>query len=89
MAPTTYRFGDRIIPSSYVFISRRHVYAMVNPTSPTYGHVIVVPTRVVCHLKELTELETLEIFVCAKEIAKKFEEMQQIRNFSFIIQDGE
>ena len=76
MAPMTYRFGDKIIPTSYVFISRRHVYAMVNPFSSSGGHVIVVPTRVVEHLKDLTELETLEIFVCAKEIAKKFEESQ-------------
>ena len=85
MAPTTFKFGDKIIPSYQVFITRRHVYAMVNSTPLTLGHVLIVPTRVVAHFRELTELETLEIFVCAKEVAKKFEEISQVRDFSFII----
>ena len=61
---------------------------MVNSSPLTLGHVLIVPTRVVATLRELTELETLEIFVCAKEVAKKFEEISQVRDFSFIIQDG-
>ena len=61
---------------------------MVNTTPLTLGHVLIVPTRVVSQLRDLTELETLEIFVCAKEVAKKFEEISQVRDFSFIIQDG-
>ena len=88
MAPTTFKFGDRTIPSYQVFIARRHVYAMVNSFPVTLGHVLIVPTRPVATLRELTELETLEIFVCAKEVAKKFEEISQVRDFTFVIQDG-
>ena len=89
MAPTTYRFGDKIIPSQQVFIARRHVYAMVNLRAIMIGHVVVCPTRVVQHFKDLTELETLELFQCAKEIAKKFEDNFKFKSFSFILQDGD
>ena len=62
---------------------------MVNIKPLTPGHVIVVPTRSVPHFRDLTELETLELFVCAKEISKKFEDVFKVRSFNFIIQDGE
>ena len=58
---------------------------MVNIKPINAGHVIVCPTRVVLHLRELTELETLELFTCAKEIAKKFEDIFKVRSFNFII----
>ena len=51
-------------------------------------HVKVCPTRVVKRFTELTELETLELFSCAKEIAKKLEEMFKFKNFNFVVRDG-
>ena len=60
----SHRFGERVIPSEQVFISRKHVYAMVNSTPHAPGHVLVCPIRSVSHLRDLTELETLELFVC-------------------------
>lgn len=89
MAPTTFKFGDKVIPSEQVFIARRHVYAMVNVNPLVVGHVTVVPTRVVQHFKDLTELETLELFVCAKEIAKRFHESFNVKSFNYILQDGD
>jgi len=62
---------------------------MVNAKAIAPGHVIVCPKRVVASFRELTELETLELFVCSKEIAKKFEEFYKIKSFSFLLQDGE
>jgi bis(5'-adenosyl)-triphosphatase len=62
---------------------------MVNMRALTPGHVILCPTRVVKSFYELTELETLEIFTCAREIAKKFEDYFKVKSFSFILQDGE
>ncbi len=59
----------------------------INPITP--GHVLVCPTREVLYFRDLTELETLELFICAKEIAKKFEDVFKVRSFSFIMQDGE
>jgi len=85
VAPVTFKFGDKIIPSQQVFIVRRHVYAMVNVKPITPGHVLVCPTRAVTHFRDLTELETLELFVCAKEISKKFEDIFKVRSFSFVM----
>ena len=62
---------------------------MVNIRPITPGHVLVCPTREVSHFRDLTELETLELFVCAKEISKKFEDIFKVKSFSFVIQDGE
>ena len=39
-------------------------------------------------MKDLTELEVLELWVCAKEVAKKFEEYFKVKNFMFLLQDG-
>ncbi|CDW88331.1 bis(5-adenosyl)-triphosphatase-like [Stylonychia lemnae] len=89
MAPITFRFGDKIIPSQHVFISRKHVYAMIYDKAIAPGHVLVCPTRQVQQFKDLTELETLELFVCAKEIANKFKDFFKMKSFSFVIQDGE
>ena len=38
------------------------------------GYAIVCPVRKVDSVSHLTELEYLEMFVCAQEISKKFEE---------------
>ncbi len=73
-APTIYRFGDLNIHHTQVFLSRKHVYAMVNKKPATPQHVLVVPTRPVKRLHDLTELETLELFTCTREIIKRFEE---------------
>ena len=85
-----FRFGDQAISASQVFIARKHVYAMVSPCSPYTFHVLICPTRVVARFTDLTELETIELFVCAKEIAKKFEDQfnKKYRSFSYVIQDG-
>ena len=62
---------------------------MVNQKPLVPGHVLVCPTRVVQHLRDLTELETLDLFVCAKEITKKFEDTYTVRSYSLILQDGD
>ena len=62
---------------------------MVNPKPVTDGHVLVCPVRQVTSFKQLTELETLEMFATAKEIATKFEDNFRVKNFMFLIQDGQ
>ena len=49
------------------------------------GHVLICPARVVQFFRDLTELEVLELFVCAKEIANKFEDFFKVKSFSFVI----
>ena len=62
---------------------------MVNPKPVTDGHVLVCPVRQVTAFKQLTELETLEMFATAKEIVTKFEDNFRVKNFMFLIQDGQ
>ena len=62
---------------------------MINPKPVTDGHVLIVPTRQVNTLQELTELEILELWASAKEVASKFEDAFKVRNFMFLIQDGQ
>ena len=61
------------------------MFAMVldsGKTSLSDGYAIVCPVRKVDSISELTELEYLEMFVCAQEISKKFEEQfQGIKSF--------
>ena len=61
---------------------------MVNPKPVTDGHILICPTRQVSSITELTELETLELFACAKEVATKFEDIFKVKNMMFLIQDG-
>ena len=88
MAEQTFNFGDQKISNKYVFLSRRYVFAMVSPKPVTEGHVLICPTRPAQCLHDLSELEVLELFVTAKEVATKFENVFKVRNFMFLIQDG-
>ncbi len=72
---------------SLVFLERRHVFAMVNPRGVAPGHVLVVPLRsqggaAPASFADLTELETLEMFVCAQQITKALEEKFKFKSFS-------
>ena len=81
--PKSYHFANMLIDPQQVFLSRRYVYAMVNLKPICVGHVLVCPTRVVKKFSDLTELETLELFMTAQEICQKFES-----SYSISIQDG-
>eukprot|EP00349_Pseudokeronopsis_sp_Brazil_P000247 CAMPEP_0202960944 /NCGR_PEP_ID=MMETSP1396-20130829/5069_1 /ASSEMBLY_ACC=CAM_ASM_000872 /TAXON_ID= /ORGANISM="Pseudokeronopsis sp., Strain Brazil" /LENGTH=40 /DNA_ID= /DNA_START= /DNA_END= /DNA_ORIENTATION= len=37
----------------------------------------------------MTELEVLDLFTCAKEIAKTFEDKFNVKSYSLILQDGQ
>ena len=54
------------------FLRRRYVFAMVNDRPVVDGHVLICPVRQVRSMRDLTELEYLEMFACAREVAKKF-----------------
>ena len=62
---------------------------MVSPKPVTDGHVLVCPMRSSAkNLEDLSELEVLEMFVCAKEIARKFEDTFKVKSFMILLQDG-
>ena len=39
-------------------------------------------------MSELSELEVLELWACAKEVAANFEVAFKVKNFMFLINDG-
>ena len=59
--------------SERVFLRRRYVFAMVNDRPVVDGHVLICPVRQVRTMRDLTELEYLELFTCAREVAAKFQ----------------
>ena len=83
-----YFHGDDV--SSRVFLRRRYVFAMVNEHPQTDGHVLICPVRQVRSMRDLTELEYLELFTCAREVAAKFlKKYTSVSSFTFVMHDGE
>ena len=80
-------FGGKDV-SERVFLRRRYVFAMVNERPVEDGHVLICPVRQVRQMSELTELEYLELFTCAREVAAKFEKKYNIPSFMFVMHDG-
>ena len=62
---------------------------MVHPQPVTDGHVMICPMRPVVSIKDLTELETLEIFVCAREVVRVFDDTFKVKNFMILINEGD
>ena len=64
---------------------------MVNDKPVVDGHVLICPVRQVSSMRDLTELEYLELYTCARMIANKFQEAfsQSVQSFNFVMHDGE
>ena len=62
---------------------------MVHKNPITDGHVLICPTRNVVSMSHLTELEILELFVCAREVVRVFEESFKVKNFMILIDEKE
>ena len=61
----------------------------MSPRGTTSWHTIVSPTRFgVAKFTELTELETIELWVTAKQVMQKIEERHRVRSFQVLIQEG-
>ncbi len=65
-------FGKAVIPSHHIFLARKNVFAFPSWRPVTEGHVLVATKRVVGKLSDLTEIETIDIWVTAMQIAKAF-----------------
>ena len=62
---------------------------MVNERPVVDGHVLICPVRQVRSMRDLTELEYLEMFACAREVAKKFQNAYKVQSFTFVMHDGD
>ena len=61
----------------------------MSPRGSTAWHSIVAPVRHgVTRFTELTELETIEMWVTARQVIAKLEEMLRIKNFQVVINEG-
>jgi bis(5'-adenosyl)-triphosphatase len=65
LSSQTVNFAQHVIPLDQVFLLRKNVYGLINFKPITPGHVLIVPRRVVSRVKELTEIETLDLWVTA------------------------
>ena len=65
------------------------MFAMVNDRPVVEGHVLICPVRQVRTMRDLTELEYLELFTCAREVAAKFQHQYNLSSFQFVMHDGE
>ena len=82
-------FFNGIDVSERTFLRRRYVFAIVNNRPVVDGHVLICPVRQVRTMRDLTELEYLELFTCAREVAAKFQQAYHLTNYSFVMHDGE
>lgn len=60
-----------MIPLSQIFLLRKNVFAMVNHRPYLPGHVLVCSRREVPKVSDLSEIETLDLFMSAQEVSKK------------------
>lgn len=80
-------FGQSIIPATQVFLLRKNVFGMINHKPYEQGHVLVCSRREVQKIQDLTEIESLDLFMTAQEIAKKLEVIYKKR-YQIFIQNG-
>ena len=82
MASKLIYFGKKIIKPESVFLIQNNVFAMVNLMPVAPGHVLICSSRVVKRLNDLTESETLDLWMTAQKVSKVMEEIYLV---NFII----
>lgn len=80
-------FGTSVISPSQIFLSRKNVFAIINHRPFLPGHVLVCSRKSVPKINDLTEIEILDLFLSAQEVATKLSTLNNcIYNIS--IQNG-
>jgi diadenosine tetraphosphate (Ap4A) HIT family hydrolase len=72
-------FGNILIASSHIFLVRTNVFAFVNLKPICPGHVLVSSTRQVKRLSELSESETLDLWLTAQQVAKTMSDLYKVK----------
>jgi len=77
----TWKFGVVDIPATQIFLLRKNVVGLVNlkPIGP--GHVLVCPRRNVNRLRDLTEIETVDLWLSVTEVHKVIEDLYKVIPF--------
>ena len=74
-------FSSIKIPKSNVFFRLGTTFAFVNLRPLTFGHVLIIPERVVSRIKDLTKEEMKDLFDSARRITSRFEEEYGLAEF--------
>ena len=80
-------FGNCVIPSSQIFLIRKNVYAMVNHKPFAEGHVLVCSRREVPKIQDLTEVETIDMFMTAHDVCRKLQKIHKVE-YQVFCQNG-
>lgn len=75
----TFLFGGISVPGNQVFLLRRNVVGIVNLKPLAKGHVLVCSRREARRLKDLNEIETLDLWYSALEVQRKMEDIHRVR----------
>ncbi len=83
----TWKFGNFDVPATEIFLLRKNVVGLVNLKPITAGHVLVCPRRPAARLQDLTEIETVDLWLSVTEVHKVIEEIYKvtIHNESFFL----
>ena len=74
----TWKFGTIDIPAYEIFLLRKNVVGLVNIKPITPGHVLVCPRRNVARLQDLTEIETVDLWLSVTEVHKVIEDLLKV-----------
>ncbi|GAA5959844.1 hypothetical protein JCM8115_004876 [Rhodotorula mucilaginosa] len=89
MALSTLRFSTFNVANQVFFqSSSRLSFALVNLKPIVPGHVLVVPTRVVPRLRDLTPAEVSDLFQSVHQISRVIESEYRAQALNIALQDG-
>lgn len=81
-------FGEVKVDDSSIFYLRKHVFAFVNERPLIEGHIVIAPTKQIRRLKELSEVEMLELMFTIKSISANLKKFYNTSSVAVQIQDG-
>ncbi|KAI8811599.1 ATPase-like protein [Cladochytrium replicatum] len=84
----TFRFGPIALSSQQVFHISKLSFSFVNLKPLVPGHVLVAPRRVVERLKDLSDEETADLFLCVRTVSTLVEKEYAGESLTVAVQDG-
>ena len=73
-----FTFGTTEIQTSQIFLLRKNVVGLVNLRPLSSGHVLVCSRRRVKRLKDLNEIETIDLWLSAQEIQRVMQDIYKV-----------
>jgi len=81
-------FNGKVIPQSQFFLMRKNVFGLIHHKPCKQGHVLICSKRMVPKISDLTEVETIDLFMTAQEVVKKLQVIYNIQ-YDLTMQNGE